>query len=283
MRQIFSESGELLFSLKNSLSTSSDSLEQYVGYTVYFVPQGRGIYHADVGAFPFEGPVLLFSTPMQQIKFETKKAIRFIRLLFHNDFYCIDFHQTEVACNGILFNNVNIDPSVVINAAERKEFIQIFNNIKEELEKTSVSQLVLKAYLLLLLAKAGSIKTHSMAKVHKHADELMERFRQLLNENYLKLHKPSDYAMLLNTPSNTFTKRSRKYFGKTPSQLIQERLIQEAKTLLLMTNQSIKEIGYSLNFKDEFYFSRVFKKITGVSPFAFREQKSVSVVEDLTS
>ena len=112
-------------------------------------------------------------------------------------------------------------------------------------------------------------------------DELMERFQQLLNEHYLTLHKPQDYADLLAMSSNTFTKRCTKYFKKPPSHLITERLVLEAKKQLHLTRKSIKEIAYALNFEDEFYFSRVFKKFTNVSPQAFRDMTGISIVADL--
>jgi AraC-like DNA-binding protein len=81
---------------------------------------------------------------------------------------------------------------------------------------------------------------------------------------------------------NNFSKRCTRYFKKTPSQLIQERLILEAKKLLHLTRQSIKEIAYALKFQDEFYFSRVFKKVTRVSPQTFRDKTGISIVADLS-
>jgi AraC family transcriptional activator of pobA len=110
----------------------------------------------------------------------------------------------------------------------------------------------------------------------------MERFRQLLDQHYLMLHKPKDYAKLLAMSPNNFTKRCTRYFKKSPSQLIQERLLLEAKKQLHLTRLSIKEIAYSLKFNDEFYFSRFFKKLAKVSPQTFREKTGISIVADLS-
>jgi AraC family transcriptional activator of pobA len=109
----------------------------------------------------------------------------------------------------------------------------------------------------------------------------MEQFQQLLDQHYLELHTPGEYSSLLAMSPDNFTKRCNRYFKKTPSQLIQERLILEAKKQLHLTRQSIKEIAYNLKFNDEFYFSRVFKKFTKVSPQAFRDHTGISVVADL--
>jgi AraC-like DNA-binding protein len=242
------------------------------------VTRGAGVYHADFGAFPFRAPVLLFATPMQVVYLAAPAPVGLTMLQFHGDFYCIEYHRPEVACNGLLFNNIYLEPSVQLSAGEERHFSLLLEQLGEEFGQALPSLPVLRAYLQLLLAKSSSLKTRSMARETNPADPLMEQFRELLETHYLTLHKPSDYAQLLSIPSNTFTKRSRRYFRKTPSELIQERLVLEAKKRLHLTRSSIKEIAYSLRFADEFYFSRFFKKFTGVSPQAFRDRTGISIV-----
>jgi AraC-like DNA-binding protein len=155
--------------------------------------------------------------------------------------------------------------------------------MKSELEQPVPSEAVSQAYLQLFLAKSSATKIASLEQPAEQStkDEMMEKFRVLLDKNYLTLHKPSDYASLLAMTPDNFTKRCTRYFKKTPSRLIQERLILEAKKQLHLTRQSIKEIAYNLKFQDEFYFSRFFKKFTKISPNAFREQTGISIVADL--
>jgi AraC-like DNA-binding protein len=256
---------------------------QYPVYTIYFIPEGKGTFHADFGTLPFNGPVLLFSTPLQMIYLDECKGLNCTRLQFHSDFYCIEYHRQEVACNGLLFNNIYIDPVIQLSEKEAIIFVSLLNNIQEEFTQDKPSETVMQAYLQLFLAKSSSIKIKGLSepigRVEK--DEMMERFRLLLDEHFLTLHKPSDYASLLAMTPDNFTKHSTRYFRKTPSQLIQERLILEAKKQLHLTRQSIKEVAYNLKFQDEFYFSRFFKKFTKVSPQAFRDQTGISIVADL--
>jgi len=205
-------------------------------------------------------------------------------LQFHGDFYCIEYHRSEVACNGLLFNNVYIQPQITLADNNVPVFVNLLNDIGEELKQDSPSDIVLRAYLQLFLAKSSSIKikaidTHT-GPVEK--DEQMEQFRQLLDQQFLTLRKPNDYAQLLAMSPNNFSKRCSRYFNKTPSQLIQERIVLEAKKKLHLTRQSIKEIAYALNFEDEFYFSRFFKKVAKVSPQTFRSKTGISIVADLS-
>jgi AraC-like DNA-binding protein len=282
VKEVFSKSGNYLFGLKE-LQDGLSVPVQFSEYTVLFIPSGEGFYHADFGVFPFKGPVLLFSTPLQtlQLAFEHPEPLKLLQ--FHGDFYCIEYHREEVRCNGLLFNNVYVQPLINLTEEEAKGFETLLQQMKEELENKDSSEIVLRAYLQLFLAKSSTIKIRSMSgeAVQNERDDMMERFRELLDENYLTLHKPQDYASLLAMPPNTFTKRCTKYFKKPPSYLITERLILEAKKQLHLTRKSIKEIAYALNFEDEFYFSRVFKKFTKVSPQAFRDMTGISIVADL--
>jgi AraC family transcriptional activator of pobA len=282
MKEIHSGSGGLLLGLAVADEGDLCTPAQYPVYTVFLIPEGTGTYHADFGVFNFKGPVLLFSTPLQLIYIQECKFSNCKMLQFHGDFYCIEFHREEVSCNGLLFNNIYIDPVVVLSDKEARLFDSLLTDFKDELDDIAPSEIILRAYLQLFLAKSSAIKIKAIAenKDKTEKDEQMERFKKLLDEHFLTLHKPSDYAELLAMTPDNFTKRCTRYFKKTPSQLIQERLILEAKKQLHLTRKSIKEIAWNLKFQDEFYFSRVFKKFTKVSPQAFRDKTGISIVAD---
>lgn len=282
MQQILSETGTFLLGLKKCYDNFLADPTQFSEYTVVYVPEGKGNFNADFGTFQFTGPALLFSTPLQTLQLETSKHEMSV-LQFHSDFYCIEYHREEVACNGLLFNNIYIDPVIALTQEETIFIEQLFGNISNECAQSEVSEIVLRSYLQLFLAKSTTIKRRLMANTEKTEpkDELMEKFRQLIEEHYLSLHKPNDYAELLAVSPNTLTKRCTKYFKKPPTHIITERLILEAKKQLHLTRKSIKEIAFALNFQDEFYFSRVFKKFTNVSPQAFRDKTGISIVADL--
>jgi AraC-like DNA-binding protein len=282
MDEVYSSSGDLLLGLRTVTGASLCIPTQYPVYTVLFIPEGAGSFHADFGVFAFTGPTLLFSTPLQVIHIPECGSLSGKMLQFHGDFYCIEFHREEVACNGLLFNNIYIDPVVVLSVKEATAIDALLTEMSETIDEVPAQETVLRAYLQLFLAKSGSIKRKAIAeqKDKPVKDEQMEHFGKLLDEHFLTLHKPSEYAALLAMTPDNLAKRATRYFKKTPSQLIQERLILEAKKQLHLTRKSIKEIAWSLRFPDEFYFSRVFKKFTKVSPQAFREQTGISIVAD---
>lgn len=285
MQEVFSRAGEYLLRLKQINGDILNSPAQFAEYTILFIAEGSGVYHADFGTFNYTAPVILFSTPLQVIYLEQHQPAPITMLQFHGDFYCIEYHRAEVACNGLLFNNVYIQPCITLADNEVRVFSNLLNDINEEFKNNYPSEIVLRAYLQLFLAKSSSIKIKLIdhPNTPKEKDEQMERFRLLLDEHFLTLHKPNDYADLLAMSANNFSKRCSRYFKKSPSQLIQERLVLEAKKQLHLTRQSIKEIAYNLKFEDEYYFSRFFKKITKVSPQTFRNKTGISIVSDLSS
>lgn len=282
MKRICSSSGETLLALNTDQNCLATPV-QFSEYTLVFISEGEGHYHADFGTFPFKGPVLLFSTPLQMIYIEQTVPCDVTMLQFHSDFYCIEYHKAQVACNGLLFNNIYIEPSVKLDEREAASFKKLLDELTADFDTSGCDEIVMRGYLQLLLAKSSSIKLRSMSDGQEtpEKDEQMEKFRELLDQHYLTLHKPADYADLLAMSPNNFTKRCTRYFKKSPSAMIQERLILEAKKQLHLTRRSIKEIAYALQFSDEFYFSRFFKKFTKVSPQTFRQKTGISIVADL--
>lgn len=283
MSVITSSDGGFLLGITPIDPATSHTPVQYSEYSVFFVATGTGTFRADFGTFSFTAPVLLFATPMQVLYLHECQELSGTMLQFHSDFYCIEYHRQEVACNGLLFNNIYIDPIVTLTQREARQFETLLNDIAEEAAQEAPVEMVLRSYLQLFLAKSSACKKKMIAAHtdRPETDEKMEQFRQLLDTHYLTLHKPADYAAMLALSPDNFTKRCNKYYKKTPSQMIQERLVLEAKKQLHLTRKSIKEIAFALNFEDEFYFSRFFKKLTQVSPQAFRDKTGISIVADI--
>jgi AraC family transcriptional activator of pobA len=281
MNKVISENGILLLGIEKSEINLFNSPLQFGEYTILLISKGEGIYHVDFASFPFKAPAILFSTPQQSISISEITPVNYTTLQFHGDFYCIEYHRNEVACNGLLFNNIYAEPSIKLSTEQHQLYCVLVDHIIDEMKQPTPSEIVLRSYLQLILAKSSSLKINS-EKQNFQKDEKMDQFKILLEENFLTLHKASDYAALLSMTANNFTKQCSKRFNKTPTQMIQERLILEAKKQLHLTRLSIKEIAYALKFQDEYYFSRVFKKKTKVSPQTFRKTTGISIVADLS-
>jgi AraC-like DNA-binding protein len=90
--------------------------------------------------------------------------------------------------------------------------------------------------------------------------------------NYTRLHSVANYAELLHISPKALNKRITRYNKTTPNDIIKNRIILEAKRLLVHTPLSVKEIGYKLGYDDASYFVRIFSKQAAISPHKFRLQ-----------
>lgn len=107
--------------------------------------------------------------------------------------------------------------------------------------------------------------------------EILSRFRRLLEERYQQHLRVSDYANLLGmTPDRLHALCSRE-LKRSPSELIQQRLVQEAATRLEAGTVAVKQIAFALGFKDTAYFSRFFRKHTDEAPGVWRRRVAARV------
>ena len=101
--------------------------------------------------------------------------------------------------------------------------------------------------------------------------QLLNEFRKLVNNRFSSLRTTKDYARELNISPNYLNALCQEFFFKTVSEILQERVILEAKRMLMHTSLSISEIAYKLGFNDNSYFGRYFKKVVGMTPEKLQE------------
>ncbi|QRA42072.1 AraC family transcriptional regulator [Chryseobacterium cucumeris] len=273
--------------IKIQSSQTSDFSAEFTteNYSV-FLWKGSGVFSVDGINYSYSGYNILFLSPYQKVKLVSESDENIHVLFFHGDYYCIEYHKKEVACNGLLFNNIYLNPSVELSEESYHYILELFNHIKkEEREKHPFSESIIKTYIQLILAIGSKQKSsieNSIISNEKLSNKNAAEFQKLL-ETYFKTEKElSFYSDKLNITNSTLSKAVKKEFSKTPNQLINERIILEAKKLLHLTYRSVKEIASELGFEDEFYFSRYFKKSVGCSPKNYREKVGISVVAKMS-
>src|SRR5690606_2427483 len=211
-----------------------------------FIFKGRGNFAIDHVRYSFSGSIILFLSPYQKFQWLSNEVIPLQLLQFHGDFYCIEYHKKEIACNGLLLNNIYLEPHISVPAAVFEEVTQIFDKIEHEKAlQHSFSETIIRTYIQLILALCSKEKSTQIRNFNpetiqdKHAAE----FQELMEKNYKTQRSVSFYASKLAVSSSVLSKKIKKTYGKTPTQLIQERVILEAKKLLHLTYKSIKEIA----------------------------------------
>ena len=100
-------------------------------------------------------------------------------------------------------------------------------------------------------------------------------FAKYVEQHYLKRRQVKVYADMLGVTANHLVETVRQTTGMTPGRILSDRLMLEAKRLLVHTQQSLSEIAYHLAFSDPSQFGRWFKNTGGLSPGKFRQEFSV--------
>ena len=250
-------------------------------YYCIYVFRNRAVISIDFTDYECTPNSLLFLSPYQLVQWKevTEKVEG---LTFHGDFYCIEYHKREVACNGLLFNNIYESPLVRIEENVFEEILRVMSQIALlQKQKDSLNYPILRTYLQLILALASKEKLRDQEEwriVSSKEEGSVLGFRDLVDTYFIQHRTVGFYAEKHFLSVDAFSKKVKKIFGKTPSKIIQERLVLEAKKVLHLSYKSIKEIASELNFEDEFYFSRYFKKEVGLSPKKFRDEVGISVV-----
>jgi AraC family transcriptional activator of pobA len=244
-------------------------------FTVASVAVGGGTFWADDGAHPFAGPCLLFATPYQHTRLAVDRPTRGTVVRFHANFLCLETYHHEVGCNGVLFNDPYGVPTVALDAAAAAEVSDLIGKVRRELAEEGLAQAeVLVSYMKVLLVLATRLKLRGGAAAGSgptRRPPLLDAFRDLVEAHYRTRHAPADYADLLGVTAKALGRVVREHLGRTPTDLIRDRVLKHARWELLHTLRPVKEVARELGFDDELYFSRVFRKATGLSPTAFRE------------
>lgn len=120
--------------------------------------------------------------------------------------------------------------------------------------------------------------TRDIHTIPPHHYTLLKNYQKLIEKNFLTLRRPKEYADLLAVSSNHLNALCKAHLGKQAGELIRNRILLEAKRLLVNLNLNVAEVGYALNFSDNSYFTRFFRKYTGQTPEEFRRAQGQPVV-----
>ncbi len=136
-------------------------------------------------------------------------------------------------------------------------------------------RLAMRGYLALIaiaVARLAASRARSGAATLMPADPTVDALRYLVEEHFRQQRQLSFYAGKLAMTPDRLNDHVKRAAGVTAGHLIRQRVLTEAKRQLVFTNQPIHEIAYDLTFADPSHFTRFFRKQTGTTPQAFREQ-----------
>jgi AraC-like DNA-binding protein len=213
---------------------------------------------------------MLFVAKNQVISFDTSPDYKGQIILFTDLF----FNRCECDARFMkqlnLFNPFAGNTPLIVNEKLKTLWSMIKNEFRAEHDIFQPN--AIHNFLSAFLIEAARQNSESKAQIHNIEYQTALQFAELVEQNYKSLRKVCDYLPLMNTTAKPLSKSMQKTIGKTPKQFIDDRILLEAKRLLVYTNESIKEITFMLGFDEPTNFSKFFREQTGLSPAEFKKQ-----------
>lgn len=256
-----------------TLLSGKDMVQELHRHNFFFVlalERGMGEHIIDFTAYPISDYSVFFMRPGQVHQLTLKKESTGYLMGFNTDFYS----PSEQEANQVL-RKVSHKNYCQLNSDRLKKVFSVLDNIFQEyFEKRERYKEVIKSNLRIFfieLVRQSNNPTNLSKRENSYSQERLEELLELLRTHIATNKKVAKYADMLHLTTYQLNAITKETLGKTCSQLINEQIVLEAKRHLLATSNQVNQIAYNLGYEDISYFIRFFKKHTGYSPEAFRQ------------
>lgn len=249
-----------------------DMTQEHHRHDFFFVltlKKGKGTHEIDFIPWPVSGDSVYVMRPGQVHRLALKAG---------SEGYLMEFGKNFFHSNGgdkDLLRKAANNSYCKLEGPGAKKILTALDSIYNEYgNKQEGYQEVIKANLVIffieLVRQRGKSKHHKDAG-STYAQERLQDFLDLL-ETDINTHKQvSYYADKLHLSPFQLNSITKKLLGKTAAELIDDQILLESKRHLLATSSQVNQIAYHLGYEDASYFIRFFKKHTGLTPEAFRQ------------
>ncbi|PWV51564.1 helix-turn-helix domain-containing protein [Chitinophaga sp. S165] len=239
-------------------------------YLFVFIRKAGTRQWIDMTPYILKDNTFYFSGPGQVIVKEEFKQLWSTGIAFTSEF--LSFQENASLRNLPIIRNYQQGNELLLTDTDILFVEDLLRKIcGEYLQPGEWQQRMLSAYLTLLLTYLSRLFTTQYTTTDTPADkQLLKHFQAKIDENFYQYHEVSDYAAMLHISAGHLGEVVKIQSGKPAIKHIHERLVMEARRLLLHTNNSLKDIAFNLGFSDTSYFNRFFKRETGETPAAYR-------------
>ncbi len=238
----------------------TDTMHLHGFYEIIWFQKGSGTHYVDFNQYAIAPGTIFFISPGQIHSFDTKH----------------DQEGYVLKICAELFDDFVSLSCVTVQDKDSAALEMLIGAMQEELKKEDslghreALHALVKLFVIMVRRSYAGMNP-SAPNPHKVSYKAFLNFRKLIEENYCRLHTVKDYASLLNVSSKTLTLYVNECSKYSPLELINNRIILEAKRLLRYSVLSVKEIAFRLGFEDPSYFAKFFKRLVKQSPADYRE------------
>jgi AraC-like DNA-binding protein len=265
----------------NSVPSYMAIPHRHTDYKISFLQEGEVTHYTDFEKYTIKAPALLMLAPDQVHQQTGNSYYKMMHISFNKEFLLTET-QGVLACWECMFSQVVLP---VLNTEQMQEISVYLELMYQEFKDNKPQKgLILKNLLNAFIICAGRLvnckneigknenAVPPVVNMDYSQNRIVRQFKSLIDENFVNSTQVTQYADMLYVTPGHLNDLIKTVTGKTAKQIIDERRILEAKRLLFWGEHSVKEIAGRLNFEDDAYFNRFFKKHTGNTPALFQRQ-----------
>ncbi len=246
-------------------------------YEVLFLSKGSGYHIIDSNKYEIKPPCIFFLSPGQAHKLELSHDIDGYIFLFTAEFYLLNQANKNKLLELPFFFSVEQDnPPLLLSNNSDEAFLKglFIRGCHEVMEQKDDNGELIRSILDLILQTANKLYPDDLVRMQTGKGHLLVKaLLQLIEENYQKNLSINEYAAMLHITPNHLTQMVKKVTGNTSAKLLQNKVILETKRLLIHTEMTVTEIAETMSFSDQSYFTKFFKKASGITPLQYRKSK----------
>jgi AraC family transcriptional activator of pobA len=243
-------------------------------YHIIWIKKGKGIHFVDFNPIKVVDNMLIFIPQNSVNRFDPDGEYEGKTIIFTDEFFCKNESDIQYLRSTMLFSDL-YDIATINVQCEDKELSKTLEIMENEFlrSKDNVQSNILHNLLHVFLLQAEREIRKQGFKELKSGINLnyLIQFKDFLEENFKEIKSVNQYADKLSISEKQLHKATTSLIDKTPKQVIDERILLEAKRLLAHSNLSIKEIAYDLGYEEPTNFIKYFKKHAESTPSEFRE------------
>jgi len=248
-------------------------------YHIIWFQNGNPTHLVDFNPIKIKTNTLLFLNKDTVQRFDSKTTFSGKAILFTDSFFCKTETDTKFLRSTILFNDLFSVSHIQIQK-ESKLFTNLLQLMVDELQNSeddSQSDILQNLLHNFLLYSERERRKQDFTIIKKSSDlDYVMLFKDLLEKSYKSQKQVNYYAKQIIITEKRLNQATTKVLGKTPKEIIDDRIILEAKRILAHTNESVKEISFKLGFEEPTNFIKYFKKHSFTTPIEFREKHSLA-------
>lgn len=244
-------------------------------YQIFWIQEGCLSLMVDFNELQLTPDSLLFLGKEKVRQFNSTSNCSGKILLFTENFFCKKDSDIDFLQKLTLFDYNLLRPSLITITPKENILITLFNIIERELNIPSdlfQYDILRNCLHNLLLHAERNVLRHNYRNIKKDSNSIYAlQFRDMVETSYKHLKLVQEYAIKMNISKEKLIQSVTRNLGDTPKRIIDQRILLEAKRLLIHTNKSVKEISFELGFDESTNFVKYFKKHQKTTPKEYRQ------------